>query len=242
MKNRKHRSELNTNYRFELTNTHCYFLKCMTFGLGFVMSVVLPVRAETYLLSNQQQTNQHASQQTKIAKDVSFGRLFTTAEQRKALDEARRRGGLTRAPQIAGVDEKATDASAQTTHQIAQPFKLSGVLLRADGQHQVWVSGESGKQENPDFSRKILGNSLHSANVKVPLQGNNRAAILKPGQVWLPDSDRAEESYRLAVPKPLVVPEPVKKKVIPPTASSSASAQSSVSVSGVHSSVQSSTK
>lgn len=240
MKNRKCRSELNRKHRLDLTNKKYFqFFECMVCGLFLAMSVAVSVQAETHAsLPAQQQINQ----QTTTTKDASFGRVFTTPEQRKSLDEARRRGGLTRAPQIASVDDKATDVPVQTKQQIAQPFKLSGVLLRADGQHQVWVSGESGKRENPDFSRKILGNTLHSANVKVPLQGNNRAAILKPGQVWLPDSDRAEESYRLAVPKPLVAPEPAKKRVVPPVASSSASVQTSASVAEVHSSVQSSKK
>ncbi|MES2824441.1 MAG: hypothetical protein V4732_12620 [Pseudomonadota bacterium] len=238
MKNSKCRSELNRNYSGELTsNKHFQFFKYMAGGLCLALSLTEPIRAETHL-ANQQQTNQQITD----VSDVSFGRLFTTPEQRKSLDEARRRGGLRLAPQIVGVDESTTDLPLLAKQQIAQPFKLSGVLLRADGQHQVWVSGESGKAENPDFSRKILGNTLHSANVKVPLQGNNRAAILKPGQVWLPDSDRAEESYRLAIPKPVVVPEPAKKRVIPPVASSSTSMQTSASVSEVHSSVQSSKK
>ncbi|MES2674857.1 MAG: hypothetical protein V4660_11510 [Pseudomonadota bacterium] len=204
-----------------------HFLVRTTYGffIFFVFGMSLPVCAENQDLDSA----------------ATFGRLFTTPAQRKVLDEARARGGLTHL-QITGVDENLPELLPQEKRQTAQPFKLSGVLMRADGQHQVWVSGESGKRENPDFSRKILGNTLHSANLKVPLQGNNRAAILKPGQVWLPDSDRAEESYRLAVPKPVAASEPSRKRTVPATASSSAAAQTSASASEVRSSVQSSAK
>lgn len=227
MKNKKHRLDLTLN-RLGLALNKCFrFLARITYGSIVIATVASPAWAET---------------QNKMTNDASFGRLFTTPEQRKSLDEVRRQGGLKSTPQVTNTDDNATLAATQINQQPAQPFKLSGVLMRADGQHQVWVSGENGKRENPDFSRKILGSISQSANVKVPLQGNNRAAILKPGQVWLPDSARAEESYRLAVPKPVVVVEPIKKRAVPPAASSSASAQTSASVSEVHSSVQSSTK
>ncbi len=202
-------------------------------GIIIVFCLVLPVWSANLSLSDQQ--NQSAS-------DLSFGRLFTTPEQRKTLDEARHRGGLTR-PQITGVDESPVLTPSEVNNRIIQPLKLSGVLLRADGQHQVWVSGGNGRLENPAFNHKILGDILQSANVKVPLQGVNHVAILKPGQVWIPNSQRVEESYRLATPKQAVVSELAVKPVVEnlATATGSATMQTS-SANEVHSSVQSSAK
>ncbi len=210
-------------------------------GLILVLCMALPVCAETSSVAHKSQA-QNTTQQIRITSDLPFSRLFTTPEQRKILDSARRQGGSTRVAQLTGVDENTTNTTLQPNRQTAQPFKLSGVLLRADGQHQVWVSGEGGKQESPAFGRKILGDVSQSANVKVPLQGTNQAAILKPGQVWIPDNHRAEESYRLAVPKPVVAPEPIKKAVAQPIVSSVSAQASTSASSGVHSSVQSSSK
>lgn len=218
---------------------------CIVYGLSLALSLALPVRAETSPVHEPQE--KQAKQPIRLTSDLPFERLFTTPQQRSALDSARRHGSLRREPQISGVDENLTTAPMQANHQLAQPFKLSGVLLRADGQHQVWVSGESGKRESPTFNRKILGDISQSATVKVPLQGSNQAAILKPGQVWIPDNRRAEESYRLAIPKPIIVTELTKKMVVQPVASSVSAQASSASVSSarsveVHSSVQSGTK
>ncbi len=135
------------------------------------------------------------------ASDIAFGRLFTTPEERKALDKDRPRGGVVRAQQ-SGIEQHLGSDTVEGSRNDSQPIKLAGVLLRADGQHQVWVSGGNGQRENPDFAREILGDIVRSAQVKVPLHGAGREAILKPGQVWLPNSQRVEESYRWFTPKP----------------------------------------
>ena len=215
-------------------------------GFTLALGLVLPAWAEKEPQDKQANHVKEATQPIRLTSDLPFERVFTTPQQRSALDNARRNGSLKRTSQISGVDENTTSAP-QANNQPAQPFKLSGVLLRADGQHQVWVSGESGRRENPTFNRKILGDISQSANVKVPLQGSHQAAILKPGQVWLPNNQRAEESYRLAVPQPVVVPEPTKKVVVQPVASSVFAQASSASVSSarsaeVQSSVQFGTK
>lgn len=184
------------------------------------------------------------NRQTVAADELPFGRLFTTPQQRQALDEARRTGGTIR-PQVSGVDESST---APTIINTPQPIKLLGVLLRADGKNKVWLSGGSNTFENTVNNRAIVGNISQSANVKVPLRGFNNAAILKPGQVWSPTKGRAEEAYQIPVPKPVVV-EPIAVEPVPKpiaeqsSAAASSSAQtSSVSSSEVHSSVQSSAK
>ncbi len=205
----------------------------VTSGIIIVFGLVLPVWSANPSSSDHQ--NQSVG-------ELPFGRLFTTPEQRKTLDEARRRGGLTR-PQITGVNESSVVTPAEASNRVVEPLKLSGVLLRADGQHQVWASGGNGRLENPAFNHKIWGDILQSANVKVPLQGANHAAILKPGQVWIPNSQRVEESYRLATPKQPTVSELAVKPVVEnlATATSSATMQTP-SANEVHSSVQSSTK
>jgi hypothetical protein len=207
--------------------------------LGLVLLVlVVPVSGET------KDSNAHYSSSTgsKAPEDLPFGRLFTTPEQREMLDQTRRNSGSIR-PQLTVVDESLTGEGTSTSS-APQPIKLMGVLLRADGQNRVWVSGGSDTRENTVNNRAIMGTITQSANVKVPLRGLNNAAILKPGQVWNATKGRVEEAYQIPVPKPVVV-EPVAKPVVErsPVAATGSSAQtSSNSSSEGQSSAQSSAK
>jgi hypothetical protein len=133
---------------------------------------------------------------------VPFKRLFTTTEQRLALDEWRRHGGLQN-PQVSGINANET-TTPEPTFNATQPVKLSGILLRADGKNTVWVNGNIDTKEDGNYAHDIRGNSLQSGSVKVPLRNINSDAILKPGQVWVPDSKRVEEAYQIAPPKPIV--------------------------------------
>jgi hypothetical protein len=161
-----------------------------------------------------------------LTSEVPFGRLFTTPLERQAMDDARRHGKAVH-PQVSGVDEaaaanKKSEALESAVRQ-PQTVKLMGVLLRADGQNKVWISGAS--------DHKIEGDKQQSAKIQVPLHSLNSAAILKPGQVWNPTRGHAEETYLLPVTKPVVV-EPTTK--LPPiqaasSAASEASASSSAS-------------
>lgn len=207
-------------------------LACMV-----LLFAVMPVRGEN---TGSNAANSSLKSSRQIVNEAPFGTLFTTPQQREALDKARRSGGTIR-PQVSGVDENSTTSPIANT---PQPIKLMGVLLRADGKNKVWLSGGSNTFENTVNNRAIVGNISQSANVKVPLRDGNNAAILKPGQVWSPSKGRAEEAYQVPVPKP-VVTEPVAKPLAgqSPSAASSSSAQSSsVSSLEVHSSVPSSTK
>jgi hypothetical protein len=141
-----------------------------------------------------------ASGEKENLSDPSFGRLFTTPEQRASLDRLRRQGGL-QVTKISSNNENEIPAAEQATARPHQEIKLAGILWRADGKHRVWLTG-TGRVNN----RNILGDALASANLKVPLQGTDSGAILKPGQVWLSENHRVEEAYRFSVPKPVAAP------------------------------------
>jgi hypothetical protein len=153
--------------------------------------------------------------------EPTFAHLFTSPEQRRRFDAIRRQGGL-KSSEFRGSDEAPTPVAEQAIPLAPQPIKLAGILWRSDGKHKIWLSGAGVVS-----SRNILGDVLQSANLKVPLQGENYGAILKPGQVWVGENRRVEEAYRQAAPK---------------TVAASSTPTSSSSTSEVQSSAQSSEK
>jgi hypothetical protein len=164
--------------------------------------------------------------------ELPFGRLFTTPEQRASLDKLRKQGGL-QISRLSLRNESEAPGPEQATNLAPQEIKLAGILWRADGKHKVWLTG-TGTNSN----RSILGDAMQSANLKVPIYGVNSGAILKPGQVWVSSNHRAEEAYRLAVPKS-VAASSTPSEVTPVT---NKTPLSSTSISEVQSSAQSSQK
>jgi hypothetical protein len=157
----------------------------------------------------------------------TFAHLFTSPEQRRRFDAIRRQGGL-KSSDFRGSDEAPAPVVEQAIPLAPQPIKLAGILWRADGKHKIWLSGAGVVS-----SRNILGDVLQSANLKVPLQGENYGAILKPGQVWVGENRRVEEAYRQAAPKTVAAssaPSVSTEKILTPSSDASevqSSAQSS---------------
>jgi hypothetical protein len=146
--------------------------------------------------------------------EEDFNRLFTTATERKKLDLAREQGRLFKKSSITEIDSTHTENQPVTK---SSPMKVSGIILRADGKAQVWISGQplyrSLKQLNAD--KKV------SSDLRVPLSG--KSISLKPGQVLL--NGKAKESYyfvtRSSVSSQAII------ETRPTTSSSSLSAASS---------------
>jgi hypothetical protein len=136
------------------------------------------------------------TQPAAIDSELPFDRLFTTPQERKALNSQRRIHGFinpTSGQDNADEEKKLKQAN---TYQPHESIKFSGVLIRADGQQQVWINGKLANDQ-PGFKTKqiIQGDKQHSATIKIPLRANQ--AILKPGQVWVPTSKKVGESYLL---------------------------------------------
>lgn len=116
--------------------------------------------------------------------DENFDRLFTTSNERKKLDHAREQGLLYKKS-----SDLENDLNTNDQKHAANPsaVKMSGIILRADGKAQVWVSGK------PLYTSliQLKANKKTSANLRIPLSG--KSISLKPGQVI--SDGKAKESY-----------------------------------------------
>lgn len=166
--------------------------------------------ASNFNQSNQSTLNKNTLDQSAVNR-TQFGRLFTTPKERARLDLQRQQRGFS---EPISADISADTTGSQTTRVAAQPqsFKLSGVLIRADGQQQIWINGKLQPQIKNSSNARSSQNVLTSASLKVPIKPQDRYITLKPGQVWSPYSSKTTESYLLPVRKPPQIEAPVTVK------------------------------
>lgn len=158
--------------------------------------------------------NEATGQRQTLSPDIpegQFGRLFTTPRERALLDAQRQQHGFSE-PLITSVEVASTSDIAPVDTQ--QSIKLSGILLRADGQQQIWINGKlQPQQKKINIKQNTKAVMPTSATLKVPIQKQNQHTTLKPGQVWVLGSRKTTESYLLpeSRPKKIDVPVEVKK-------------------------------
>ena len=111
-------------------------------------------------------------------------RLFATAAQRAQLDRMRREG----------VGSMAQDETTAGTGEVSRMI-INGIVVGSDGRRMVWVNGRL----LPD--RAVLGRTgarlrlVSNGRVAVKPSGQQRAILVKPGQVLELDSGKVQEAY-----------------------------------------------
>lgn len=128
---------------------------------------------------------------------LPFGRLFSTPAQRLQWDRTRlRQDGL--APQLA--QEPSQTAGGGKGQ--GQPMRLSGVIMRDDGQQTLWLNGQIHHQSIAAPQRAVLGDRQQSQTLRVRMGMKGQA--LKPGQVLQPGRP-VQEAYQNPAPRPVAV-------------------------------------
>ena len=117
-----------------------------------------------------------------------FGTLFTTAAQRAKLDNGAR-------------DTASATAGSGGTAQVAEaplPLKLNGTLIGRSGKKEVWINGKpeihNGNRRHPRVN--LVSNG--SVHFKPAAAGTSR--LMKPGQVYDPQTGTVSESYQQIQP------------------------------------------
>jgi len=112
----------------------------------------------------------------------NFDRLFTSHAERQKLDDLRRQGQLYKEP-LSAMETLPSDKLVTKKNEL----KVSGIILRADGKAQIWLSGQ------PLYSSLKQFNSSKdkSSNLRIPIAGYG--VSLQPGQVL--SSGKIKESY-----------------------------------------------
>lgn len=119
-----------------------------------------------------------------------LGRLFMTAEQRRALDALREPGGDVPGD-AAGLEQP---GAAPVESQVV----LNGVVRRSRGPDVVWVNGR--RTGGADARIRLRQGPDASSRVTLEDSADGSAARLKPGQYWEPATGHVANCYGCAAP------------------------------------------
>lgn len=130
-----------------------------------------------------------------VPEQLDFGRLFSLPAQRDWIDQLRRSPGMV-AERTLGPDDdnEALPLPTQEEPEAIERVRLSGIVLRDDGRHMVWLDGRSVLSDTPPIPQ-AFPRFVRRPGDAVPVYYDNRFEQLKPGQVWLVDKQRVVEGY-----------------------------------------------
>lgn len=178
---RKYLRRLKSNMKFDMKKLSAFIV--------FVLAVFLIGLMSTPLLS---------------AAEDDFGRLFSTAAERKKLDILRKNQKL-----IDATPQKNT-SFAPAVDELPAPIALQGYVKRSDGSTTLWINNktvhENSIQNDVEIGRlnkqnSSAKNTADSLNVRIPATGKN--VRLKAGQVYDPETNRIVELRLLQKEKQL---------------------------------------
>jgi hypothetical protein len=122
--------------------------------------------------------------------DESLGRLFSTPNERAALDEVRK----VKREIVPQVVETSDSDAEQAPYVAPNSVAVQGYVKRSDGKSStVWVNDHA-LQENSANEDVAVGRLSNQNNhVPIKLKANGKYLSLKPGQVYDPETNRVRE-------------------------------------------------
>lgn len=118
-----------------------------------------------------------------------FGRLFTTSEERRALNSQKLSQRDGEGSEVAAPPPIVLpDVSA-----VPNELRYSGYIQRADGVYAIWINGQSvlSRQDLPISEAQFLQEE------QALLKFGRQQAVMKPGQIWSLDANTVREGYHL---------------------------------------------
>lgn len=115
-----------------------------------------------------------------------LGRLFTTPAERANLDYLRQ-------TEKVHIPDASQPAPVETAPALPLSISVQGYVKRSDGKKStVWVN-HTPMQENSDTSEVQVGKLRDGNQVQLKLPANGKNLNLKPGQVYIPETDSVSE-------------------------------------------------
>lgn len=120
-----------------------------------------------------------------------FGRLFTTPEQRRALDALRYQKETVR---VKIPDERNTDEVKEIEQEPLAPITLRGLIYREDGRSAAWINDASTLEGDLSLEDiQVNTEDISSQRVPIRLPMEDRTIELRVGEQYLPSSDRKQD-------------------------------------------------
>lgn len=122
-----------------------------------------------------------------IAGNDNLGQLFTSPEQRHALNNFRDKDIV----QNDDVIERSDDSGNIRTH---DAVIVNGIIKRSHGDETIWINGVEIKNKADENGVRIVKGVGHDGRISVAVP-SQRIVKLKPGQRFLADDGRVTENY-----------------------------------------------
>lgn len=124
----------------------------------------------------------------------SFGKIFSTAQERQYLDREREES-LRVLSEQERLDLLDTPPTVQEIIESAPTLiHMGGSIKRADGNHTVWLNGVSISQKELPANVSLR---FERGLGELYVQGSNQLFIIKPGQTLNADTGEVREDYEL---------------------------------------------
>jgi hypothetical protein len=121
-----------------------------------LIKILLPV---FFILPMQLQAQEYSEQSLKT--------LFTSPQQRQAIDSSRRSSNTSSGPSVAG------QAGVQ----------INGMVKRGNGKNVVWVNGKSTIDSTAVDGVRVYSDSINTNN-KIPVLIDGKKIHIRPGETW----------------------------------------------------------
>lgn len=133
------------------------------------------------------------------AEDAPLGRLFFTPSDRATMDAIRK---SSKAPDkvITSKDVEADVAAPEEApaaeKKVGSPVMVNGYITRSDGKNTVWVNDRPMAEKSTNQAIKVEKLSADKGQVKIVMTDEKKAASLRPGQVYDPNSNKVYNNLR----------------------------------------------
>jgi hypothetical protein len=130
-----------------------------------------------------------------LAQDAEeFDRFFTSRATRKQLNQTRE--------QYSSLVQGHDVETGEFEEKIFPEIHVKGLIVRNDGSSEIWVN------DSNTFGKSRASRDLQSGTRRIDGQkirvtlSDGKTVMLKPGQIYTPDSQQVLEAYQLYLPPP----------------------------------------
>ncbi|MFM9913146.1 MAG: hypothetical protein ACKVN9_06415 [Methylophilaceae bacterium] len=132
-----------------------------------------------------------------LAEEARIGRLFFTPSDRANMEIIRKNS---KAPdkvvKAEDIEEVAAEEDAPIAKKVSPPVVVNGYISRSDGKNTVWVNDRPMSEKSSSQTVKVEKLRADKGQVKIVITDEKKAASLRPGQVYDPNSNKVYNHLR----------------------------------------------
>jgi hypothetical protein len=133
------------------------------------------------------------------AEDARLGRLFFSPNDRATMETIRKNSKTPdRVITSKDIEQEAVteDVPLSAPNKVSLPVVVNGYISRSDGKNTVWVNDQPLAEKTTSQTIKVEKLRADKGQVKIVITDEKKAASLRPGQVYDPNSNKVYNNLR----------------------------------------------